>query len=460
MDPNPSSRSCREGPTIMKLENQMAMLLTDRAEDGNFEISRNVFTDPSIFALEQKYIFEALWTFVGLDTQIPKANDFLTTHIGSQPILLTRKSDGSIGCFLNTCRHRGTVVCPFKRGRQKFHVCRYHGWAYDSDGRNTAVTDRDDGQYPADFDGMDRNLIPVAKLASYRGLIFASLSPDVPPLEEYLGDAATFIDLIVDQSPVRQVEFVPGDVTYTFDANWKLQFENGLDYYHFNSTHSSYVDILRKRAEKSSGDLPQEAASEQEGQGSFSFKHGHAVNWSIKRVSRYARPLSSDPDNFRAVTEKVGAERVKWMMRQRNLTIFPNLQLIDISSSQLRTWRPLSADKTEMTSHCIAPVGESSESRRLRIRNYEDFFNPSGLATSDDNVMYEFCQSGYAAAGGSTLGYLRGLGSARIAQGPHAAELGIEPDEYAFGAPGFGGETNFHAGYREWYRILSEAASK
>jgi len=444
----------------MTPHDEIGALLVDQPNQANFEVSRAAFTDPRIFALEQRHIFEAVWNFVGLETQIPKPHDFLTTSIGSQPILLTRKSDGSIGCFLNACRHRATIVCPFKHGRQKFHVCRYHGWAYDSDGKNTTVTDQDEGQYPDAFQQKDRDLIPVGRLESYRGLIFASLCSDVPPLAEFLGDAAKFIDLIVDQSPVGQVEFVPGEITYTFDANWKLQFENGLDYYHFNATHSSYVDILNKRAERSGAALPQEDPSEQEGQGSFNFPHGHAVNWSIKRVSKYGRPLSSDAEALSLLLARVGGDRVKWMLRQRNLTIFPNLQIIDISSSQLRTWRPLGPDKTEMTSHCLAPVGESAAARRLRIRNYEDFFNPSGLATSDDNVMYEFCQSGYAAQAGNTLGYLRGLGSPRIADGPHARELGITPDEYAFGARAFGGETNFHAGYREWYRLLSNAGSK
>ena len=56
------------------------------------------------------------------------------------------------------------------------------------------------------------------------------------------------------------------------------------------------------------------------------------------------------------------------MLRQRNLTIFPNLQVIDISSAQLRTWRPLAANKTEMVSHCLAPMGEPAAARALRAR--------------------------------------------------------------------------------------------
>ncbi|WP_225703536.1 aromatic ring-hydroxylating oxygenase subunit alpha [Bradyrhizobium cenepequi] len=443
----------------MNIHHPRERLIDDRPSDKAFHVSRDAFTDPDVFELEMTRVFEATWSFVGLETQIPRPHDYITTFIGRQPVLLMRDGEGRIGCFLNTCRHRATMVCPFKRGRQKFHVCRYHGWAYDSAGRNTAVTDKADGQYPAGFDQADRNLLPVARLESYRGLIFASLSADVPSLYDYLDDARTFIDLVADQSPVGQLEFVPGDITYTFDANWKLQFENGLDYYHFNSTHSSYVDILAQRAR--SGDatgFTTELADEVEGQGSFNFRNGHAVNWSIKKQVRYGRALASDPAGLAEVRSRVGDIRLKWMLRQRNLTIFPNLQIIDISSAQLRTWRPLAVDKTEMTSHCLAPVGESAEARRFRIRAYEDFFNPSGLATSDDNVMYEFCQTGYAARAGHTLGHLRGLDRGQGTRGDHARELGIAPIDDAFGGSGFGGETNFHPGYREWRRLLEGGA--
>ena len=90
----------------------------------------------------------------------------------------------------------------------------------------------------------------------------------------------------------------------------------------------------------------------------------------------------------------------------------PNLQIVDISSQQLRTWRPLGPNKTEMTSHCLAPIGEGDAAREMRIRNYEDFFNPTGLGSSDDNLMYEYVQAGYEALnGGATQGYERGLGN-------------------------------------------------
>ena len=440
----------------------IASLVVDRPDEHVFEVDRRVFTDPAIYEAEIRHIFEATWVFVGLETQVRQPNDFITTHIGRHPVVLTRDKDGRLHCFLNTCRHRATLLCPFKQGNRKLHVCRYHGWSYDSGGRNVAIPERDIGQYPAHFLEGDHDLISVARLDSYRGFVFASLSPDVPSLSDYLGDAKAFLDLVVDQSETGEVEVVPGEVTYTFDANWKLQFENGLDYYHFGATHASYVDILKRRAANapSSAGFTKEPDAEREGQGSFNFDYGHAVNWSVKRTQLYGRPLGSRGELMDAVRNRVGPDRLKWMLRQRNLTIFPNLQVIDILSAQVRTWRPLAADKTEMVSHCLAPVGEPPAARALRIRNYEDFFNPSGLASSDDNVMYEFCQSGYEAEAGPTQGYLRGAGQPESGASLHAEQLGVKPAEWSWGGPGFGGETNFYPGYREWKRLLQRAANR
>jgi phenylpropionate dioxygenase-like ring-hydroxylating dioxygenase large terminal subunit len=441
----------------------IAGLVDDRPAEHIFQINRRAFSDPEVYEAEMKHIFEATWVFVGLESQIPNPHDFITTYIGRHPVLLSRDKDNKIHCLLNTCRHRGTMVCPFKHGNRKLHVCRYHAWSYDSGGRNVAIPERAAGQYPAAFDHADHDLIQVARLDSYRGFIFASLAADVPELDDFLGEAKLFLDLVIDQSPTGQLEVVPGEVTYTFDANWKLQFENGLDYYHFGATHASYVDILKKRAAvaPAAAGFSKEDASEGEAQGSFNFDHGHAVNWSIKQTALYGRPLASDQKSLEAARNRVGPERVKWMLRQRNLTIFPNLQVIDISSAQLRTWRPLAANKTEMVSHCLAPVGEPAAARALRIRNYEDFFNPTGLASSDDNVMYEFCQSGYEAEhAGATQGHLRGAAGPGTNNGRYSAELGVSPAESAVGSVSFGGETNFYAGYREWRRLMERAAAK
>jgi benzoate/toluate 1,2-dioxygenase alpha subunit len=73
---------------------------------------------------------------------------------------------------------------------------------------------------------------------------------------------------------------------------------------------------------------------------------------------------------------------------------------MDQFGSQIRLLRPISATKTEVTIYCIAPKGEDDEARARRIRQYEDFFNVSGMATPDDLEEFRACQQGYAAGTG------------------------------------------------------------
>lgn len=432
-------------------------LLDDRAEQGVFRIDRKAFTDPALFQAELEHIFESTWVFIGLESQIAKPGDFLTTYIGRQPVLLSRNAHGQIVCVLNTCRHRGAVVCPYKQGNARAHVCRYHGWTYDSGGLNLGVAQAKDGQYAPPFQAESHDLKPIARLGSYRGFIFGSLSADVPTLEEHLGEARIFLDLIADQSP-QGMEVLPGTVTYTFDANWKLQFENGLDYYHFASTHAAYVDVMAQRVKKGELELGSyEAPDTPEAAGSYSFDRGHAVMYSVRQNGpMYKRPIARDEAVMDEIRARVGPIKAHWIVRHRNLTIYPNLQIIDITALQIRTWRPLAPDKTEIISRCLAPIGESSETREVRIRNYEDFFNPTGLGSSDDNLMYEYVQSGYAAqSAGPPQGYDRGMGTPLDRRpDPFSAELGFKPKSWAYGPVTFGDETCFHEGWREWKRLL------
>ncbi len=69
---------------------------------------------------------------------------------------------------------------------------------------------------------------------------------------------------------------------------------------------------------------------------------------------------------------------------------------MDQFSTQIRVVRPLSVDKTEVTIFCFAPKGESAADRATRIRQYEDFFNVSGMGTADDLEEFRACQAGYA----------------------------------------------------------------
>lgn len=61
-------------------------------------------------------------------------------------------------------------------------------------------------------------------------------------------------------------------------------------------------------------------------------------------------------------------------------------------------------------------MGESAEARKLRIRQYEDFFNSSGMATPDDLTEFNNCQMAYAGGEGRFNEMSRG--STRWETGP------------------------------------------
>jgi phenylpropionate dioxygenase-like ring-hydroxylating dioxygenase large terminal subunit len=143
------------------------------------------------------------------------------------------------------------------------------------------------------------------------------------------------------------------------------------------------------------------------------------------------------------------------MLNLRNITLFPSVQLADSESLLLRVIRPIAVDRTEMRLWCLAPVGESAEARTRRIRQHEDFFNVSGLATPDDTTVYEDCQHGMLAhAIEYHQGYDRGM--ARLERGPNelARQLGFAPVESVSGPFAMAQEIQYLPVYREWKRLI------
>ena len=103
--------------------NKIDSLIIDRPEDGIFKIHADAFRSDEIFELEMKYIFEGGWMFVGLDCQAPNPHDYFTVKLGRQPIIISRDSKGQLHCLINSCRHRGALVCHHISGNARAHVC-------------------------------------------------------------------------------------------------------------------------------------------------------------------------------------------------------------------------------------------------------------------------------------------------------------------------------------------------
>lgn len=435
-------------------------LIDDRPDAGVFRVSRRIFTDPAVFDAEIRTLFEGGWVFLGLASQASDPHDFFTTFAGRVPILVQRGGDGTLRAFINSCPHKGARLAQVRQGNARLHVCPYHSWSFDSSGRNKAIKWKAAGCYSEAFDRDDHGLAVLPRFANYRGFLFGSLVDAVPELIEYLGEAAKLLDLVADQSE-EGLELVPGQVTFTYEANWKLQLENCSDAYHFTSAHPSYIRVLERRQQEISGDVIASVWENSDywkedtkgvGGGSFSFANGHVLNWGVFGVTP-AIPLY---ERAGELAERHGEGRRDWMFNMRNLTIFPNLQVAENASSQLRVIRPLEPGLTEMRTWCIAPKGESSAARRQRIRQYEDFFNPTGMATPDDTVSYENCQIGFASTQEPWLqGYARGTTASVEGGNRFADRIDVRPERSVLADSQLCDETLYHSYYRAWAKRMS-----
>ena len=430
---------------------ELAAMVVDEPHEGRFDVQRRIFHDPAIFVLEMQRIFERTWVYLAHDSQLPRPNDFYSTQLGLQPVLLTRGADGALHALVNACSHRGAMLTGRQRGNAGSFTCPYHGWTYAPDGRCLAVKDRAGANYPAYFDALDHDLKSL-RVDSYRGFIFATLNPDAPSLGEFLGPARVFIDLFVEQSP-DGLELVRGRHAYTCDANWKLQLENP-DAYHFVPVHLSYMNLGRRRLEASDELLKtiDVTRMEQMPGGMYDLGNGHAVGWT-QMPNGDERPLAQQRA---AVEARCGADRARWMIDcVRALLVFPNLWLMDQASTTVRVVRPLAVDRTRLDVFCIAPRNEPAAARTLRLRQFEDFLGPAGLATPDDQTVMEHCQRGYA---GTAVpwqqGYARGAGGLAWGGDAAAGEIGLHP----VASGGITDEVLAHGAYRQWRRLMIGAA--
>jgi benzoate/toluate 1,2-dioxygenase alpha subunit len=262
----------------------------------------------------------------------------------------------------------------------------------------------------------------VARFESYRGFLFGSLNADVAELEDYLGETKVIIDQIVDQAP-NGLEVLRGNSSYIYDGNWKLQMENGCDGYHVSSVHWNYSATMGRRAEEGTKAVDANGWSKSVA-GVYGFENGHILLWT-NTMNPEVRPVFSEREE---IVARVGKEKADFIVNQtRNLCLYPNVFLMDQFSTQIRVTRPISVDKTEISIFCFAPKGESEADRTLRIRQYEDFFNVSGMGTADDLEEFRACQAGYA--GIAALWNDLSRGAPLWIDGPddNAKRMGIKP---------------------------------
>ncbi len=370
-------------------------LIIDDDEAGLFRVNRRVFTEADYFELERQRIFDKCWIYAGHESEVAKPGDFRSRRVAGRPIILARGDDNVVRVMLNTCTHRGAMVCRQASGTAKTFQCAYHAWTFNNRGALVGVPG--DSAYSAAFKREELGLVNPAHTESYRGFVFINFNPAAESLTDYLAGATEFLDLVADQSEVG-MKIVEGTQAYSIRANWKLLVENSYDGYHGLPTHQRYMQFLAESGSAFKG-LDGRSAK------ALDLGNGHAV---IEYDSPWGRPIARWVPSFgaerkahfddirRRFDDRFGETRARRICEtSRNLGIFPNLVINDIMSITVRTFYPIAPNCMEVNAWALAPIDESEEDAALRLDNFLTFLGPGGFATPDDVEMLESCQRGF-----------------------------------------------------------------
>ena len=162
-------------------------------------MSRRNFVDQEIYEAEKERVFDRSWLYLGHSSELPKPGDFISRSVAGRSILFTRDAKGQLRALLNTCPHRGAQVCRERKGNAKSFQCFYHGWVFGADGKLRSQPGEE--SYPEGFKSRDTsNMQAVPRYESYRDFNFVSFDPNIVPLEQYLGNAKEYLDVICDQT--------------------------------------------------------------------------------------------------------------------------------------------------------------------------------------------------------------------------------------------------------------------
>jgi Rieske 2Fe-2S family protein len=197
----------------------------ERRRQG-YSLEQPFYTDPDYFKLDMELIWYRDWLFVGHDCELAKPGNYFTLQIGDYPVVLVRDQKGKIHALHNSCRHRGSRVCPADKGAAAKLVCPYHQWTYELDGRLLFARDMAQG-----FDKADFSLKPIA-CESVGGYIFICLADepaDFAPMRAMIEPY-----LLPHRLTEAKVAF---ETTVVEKGNWKLVWENNRECYHCAANH-------------------------------------------------------------------------------------------------------------------------------------------------------------------------------------------------------------------------------
>jgi phenylpropionate dioxygenase-like ring-hydroxylating dioxygenase large terminal subunit len=370
--------------------------------DGEpFRVSRRIYVDEEVHRRELDRVFRRSWLFLAHESEVPEPGDYVTRRLGLDPVIVIRDEAGTVRVFLNTCRHRGVVLCRSDRGNSSHFRCSYHGWTYANDGRLRGVTFQHEVFGP-DFRRSDYSLFEPAKVETMFGLVFATFDASAPSLVEYLGDMYWYLESVLGKFAEGLVVAGP-PVRTLLKANWKLESENlSGDGYHTPVTHATAFSLGLFATRQ---DL--EAVGEVTGKKFV----GHTVDCGNGHTMRIQTlPVSVERNSYFGYPEDMwdafdrrlsaGQAQVQSCLSVGHGTVFPNLSLLEnfktsvdgpgrhVRYIRLTLRYPLAPDRTEVLWFHLLPRGTDPEWAQLSRLGYLRTNGAAGMFEVDDTANF------------------------------------------------------------------------
>jgi phenylpropionate dioxygenase-like ring-hydroxylating dioxygenase large terminal subunit len=378
-----------------------AQSLDVRALVGPDRVHGSLYRDPAVFQQEIDSIWHKVWVYVGHASEVAAPGDYVRRQIGLQPVLMVRGEDDRVRVLFNRCRHRANLVCHKERGHARRLICPYHGWAYATTGELVGATfdEAYDGGLPRESFG----LIPVPRVASYRGLVFASLAAEGISLEAHLGRMTEFIDLVIDRSPAGEIELSAGVQKVRYRGNWKMLPENALEGgYHGLFIHKFVFDLIDSRTTRDRNAHREDSI--------LSLPGGHMVQDYRRQGTQkpVGAPTAAREAYLQAMERSYGKDRAQALAADLPpmFFVFPNLIYIQ---THFRRVQPVSAEETTVHYHPALLKDAPPEINQELLRHHEGFYGPAGFLVPDDFQIMERNQAGLRAQGDEWLFLGRGM---------------------------------------------------
>lgn len=396
------------------------MLEGMRAGIADGRVPARIFNDPEVYELEQRKLFNKAWCFLAHETEIPHPGDYVTRYIADNNIIVARDEHGEVHANLNMCRHRGNQMCKSEMGNASHFRCSYHGWVYKNSGELVGVPYFKEA-YQSKIDRSQFGLVNV-RIDSYGGLIFGTLDPGAPTLEEYLGGFQFYLDMYVKPGPGGSEVYAPPE-HWVANTDWKICTENfSGDGYHTPVTHQFGFHL---------GYFPSSGSSHSQGWAVHIPGKGHSIGLgSTPGMTPFAGYPQEMIDKMH---EGLSPEQLEVFSKTRTAvgSVFPNLSFLiqpfsldpgdpGVRFCTMRLWYPRGPGRMEMWSWCLVPADATPEYKDAAYKAYTLAFGQAGTFEQDDfeNWSNVTRQAGSSLARDVDFPYLMGLESKPLEDWP------------------------------------------